>query len=83
MLSADGAEFLVQTGIDLVGVDFPSVDRPPHAAHLVLLGRSVLIVENLTNLAALDRISFEFSAIPLAIIGRDGSPVRAFARIAD
>ena len=83
VLSADGAEFLVQTGIDLVGVDFPSVDRPPHAAHLVLLGRSVLIGENLTNLAALDRISFEFSAIPLAIIGRDGAPVRAFARIAD
>lgn len=81
ILTAAAAQFLVNEGVSLLGVDFPSVDRPPHAAHLVLLGNDLLIVENLTNLAAIDSHPFEFAAIPLAIVGRDGSPVRAFARM--
>ena len=83
VLTAAAAQLIVNCGVRLVGVDIPSVDRPPHPAHLVLLGNDVLIVENLTNLGALGDNSFDFSAIPLAIAGRDGSPVRAFARIAD
>ena len=81
VLTQDAAQFLVDVGIGLVGVDFPSVDRTPHEAHLVLLGNNVLIVENLTNLAAIGQDTFDFSAIPLAIAGGDGSPVRAMARI--
>jgi len=81
VLTAAAAQFIIDCNVSLVGVDFPSVDRPPHPAHLVLLGNDILIVENLTNLAALGDNSFDFSAIPLAIAGRDGSPVRAFARI--
>ena len=83
VLTAAAAQLLVDCNIRLVGVDFPSVDHPPHEAHLVLLGNDLLIVENLTNLAALGSAPFDFSAIPLAVVGRDGSPVRAFAKIAD
>ena len=83
VLTAAAAQLLVDCGVGLIGVDFPSVDRPPHEAHLVLLGNDLLIVENLTNLAAIGTRPFDFSAIPLAIVGRDGSPVRAFARIND
>ena len=83
VLTASAAQFLVDCGVRLVGVDFPSVDRPPHEAHLVLLGNNLLIVENLTHLDAIGSRSFDFSAVPLAIVGRDGSPVRAFARIRD
>ena len=83
VLTAAAAQLIVNCGVRLVGVDIPSVDRPPHPAHLVLLGNDILIVENLPNLAALGDNPFDFSAIPLAITGRDGSPVRAFARIAD
>ena len=83
VLTAAAAQLIVDCKVRLIGVDFPSVDRPPHPAHLVLLGHDVLIVENLTNLAAIGDNAFTFSAIPLAIAGRDGSPVRAFAKIAE
>lgn len=79
VMTRAAAELLVEWGVDLVGVDFPSVDRSPFEAHLALLGNDVLIVENLTRL---DRLhdSFEFYAVPLPIVGRDASPIRAFAR---
>ena len=80
VFSRDGARFLVDLGVELVGVDFPSVDHRPNEAHREILGRGVLIVENLTNLGAIPQGWIEFSATPLAILGRDGSPVRAIAR---
>ncbi len=79
LITADGARLLVECGVRLVGVDTPSVDRPPFDAHLVLLGAGVLIVENLTNLDAIPGGEFELIVTPLAIVGRDGSPVRAVA----
>ncbi len=79
VLSGEAAEFLVESGVLLVGVDTPSVDRPPFPAHLALLGNGVLIVENLTNLAAIGREIFQLVILPLRISGRDGSPVRAIA----
>ena len=39
----------------------------------------MLIIENLTNLDAIPGDEFELIATPLAIGGRDGSPVRAIA----
>jgi kynurenine formamidase len=78
-LSGQAAEFLVECGVRLVGVDTPSVDQPPFPAHLALLGSGVLIVENLTNLSAIGREIFQLVVLPLRISGRDGSPVRAIA----
>jgi len=79
-LTADAAEFLVDAGVHLVGLDTPSVDLPPFPAHLVLLRNGVVIVENLRNLERIPQEVFEFIALPLKISGRDGSPVRAIAR---
>jgi arylformamidase len=81
VISGAAARFLVDCGVQLVGVDTPSVDRPPFEAHLALLGNDVLIVENLTNLDAIDGDVFQFIAAPLKIVGRDGSPVRAVAMV--
>ena len=78
-LTGAAARFLVDCGIDLVGVDTPSVDYSPNDAHFVLLGNDVLIVENLTNLDQIGQPHLEFTALPLKITGRDGSPVRAIA----
>lgn len=80
VLTRSAARLLVESGVRLIGVDLPSVDRAPHEAHLELLGNGVVIVENLTNLHQLPDGSFELLAIPLALQGRDGSPVRAIAR---
>ena len=79
VISGEAAQLLVDCGVRLLGVDTPSVDRPPFPAHLVLLGAGVLIVENLTNLGPIPGDRFELVATPLAIVGRDGSPVRALA----
>jgi kynurenine formamidase len=79
VLSADAARLLVEWGVVLVGVDTPSVDREPFEAHVTLLNNDILIVENLTNLDAVDAELFTFAALPLKLGGRDGSPVRAVA----
>ena len=79
VITGEAAQFLVDCGVLLIGVDTPSVDRAPFPAHLVFLGNVVLIVENLTNLDAISVDTFELIATPLKIAGRDGSPVRAVA----
>jgi arylformamidase len=81
VITGAAAELLVECGVQLVGVDTPSVDRPPFPAHLVILGAGVLIVENLTNLDVIEPEVFQLIVTPLKILGRDGSPVRAVAVI--
>jgi arylformamidase len=80
-LTAASAALLVDCGVHLVGVDTPSVDRPPFPAHLGLLGNGVVIVENLTNLRDIGVEEFELAVLPLSLAGRDGSPVRAMASV--
>lgn len=81
VFSRAAARLIVECGVLLIGVDFPSVDQRPNEAHLELLGNGVLILENLTNLDRLPDGEFELIAGPLALSGRDGSPVRALARV--
>lgn len=81
VITGEAAQFLVDCGVHLVGVDTPSVDRPPFAAHLVLLGNNVVILENLTNLDAIATPLFQLIALPLKLTGREASPVRAIAMI--
>ena len=78
-LTGNAARFLVECGVELIGVDTPSVDYSPNDAHFVLLGNDVLIVENMTNLDQVGHSLFDFTALPLNITGRDGSPARAIA----
>jgi arylformamidase len=81
VISTEAAWFLVESKVELVGVDFPSVDRAPNETHRVLLGAGIVIVENLTALDAVPVDAIEFAAFPLRITGRDGSPVRAVAML--
>jgi kynurenine formamidase len=82
LITGESAQFLVDCGAQLVGIDMPSVDRPPFPAHLTLLSNDVVIVENLKNLRGISDDVFELIVLPLKIVGRDGSPVRALARTA-
>jgi kynurenine formamidase len=81
-LTADAAEFLADSGVSLVGIDSLNIDdiqdgrRPVHST---LLGREILIVEHMTNLAALNNQGFVFSAVPPKVRGFGTFPVRAFA----
>jgi arylformamidase len=83
-LTADAAEYLVDSGAALVGIDSLNIDdtadgsRPVHS---LLLAADVPIVEHLCNLASLPDTGFRFSAVP-APVARFGSwPVRAFGHV--
>jgi kynurenine formamidase len=77
-LSGEAAEWLVERELALVGVDTPSVDGPAAGqAHEALLGASVPVIELLVNLDRLVGREFELIALPLAVVGTDGAPVRA------
>jgi arylformamidase len=78
-ISERSADFLVRCGVQLVGIDTPSVDRPPFPAHLALLGNGIVIVENLTNLSQIASAEFFLNVVPLKLEHGDGSPVRALA----
>lgn len=80
-ISAESAAFLVDCGIHLIGIDTPSVDRPPFPAHLAFLSNGIAIVENLTNLDAIKADDFQLAVLPLKLTGRDASPVRAIASV--
>ena len=81
-LSSDAAQGLVETGIDLLGVDTPSpsqLDDPGQGIHKDLLGAEVVIVENLRRLDALGAFA-EVFILPLLLRGASGAPCRALGR---
>jgi kynurenine formamidase len=83
-LGGKGAEYLVQRGVKMVGVDTLSVDADKalgDPAHNALLSNRVAVVENLRNLEKLhDKRAF-FVVLPLLIRGGSASPVRPIAII--
>jgi arylformamidase len=77
-ITEDGAEWLAEHGVQLVGVDYLSVapyeDSTP--THEILLKAGVVIVEGL-NLSRVMRGFYELYCLPLKIAGSDGAPARA------
>lgn len=79
-VSEELAKWLVEKKVGLIGLDFPCPNITDwKIIHEMLLGNSVLIVEGLVNMEELGEGEFTFFALPLKIMGRDGSPVRAIA----
>jgi len=79
-LTLDAAAVLINSGVRLVGIDGPSVDRDGET-HKEFLSRGVVIVENLISLDKLPETCTVW-ILPLPIAGGDGSPVRAVAEVA-
>ncbi|MEZ3161612.1 cyclase family protein [Microbacterium sp. BWT-B31] len=84
-LTGEGAQWLIDAGAALVGIDSLNIDdtesggeRP---AHTLLLAAGVHVVEHLTNLGALAPSGARFTAAPPAVEGFGTFPVRAFARL--
>lgn len=76
----DVVDYLLASGKKGVGLDTVSVDPVGDEAlpiHRRLLGGGLVIVENLTNLAAAGGEPFTFCALPLHYEKADGAPVRA------
>jgi len=79
-ISEEVANYLVEKKVKIVGVDMCSPDHPPFKIHRILLGASVLIMENLTNLHELVGKEFTIYALPIKF-QLDGAPARVIARI--
>jgi kynurenine formamidase len=83
-LTARSAGVLVDANVACVGIDSLNIDtmdgtdRPLHAG---LLRADIPIVEHLTNLAALPKSGFDFTAVPPKIEGAGTFTVRAFATV--
>lgn len=78
-LAPDGAAWLVERGVELVGVDYLSIEQfrsGHHKTHRTLLERGVVIVEGL-DLSVPPPGEYELSCLPLRLEGLDGAPARA------
>jgi arylformamidase len=82
-VTRDAAQFLVDAGVILVGVDYLSVGSPldPEKAmrpdtHQILLGAGLYLIEGL-NLTAVKAGDYNLVCLPLKLMDAEGSPVRA------
>ena len=80
-LSAEAAEYLVNKGVQCVGVDYLSVGggEDNEEVHRLLLGKEIAIIEGLM-LREVDPGDYEMLCLPLKISGSDGAPARALLR---
>src|SRR5262249_18519847 len=83
-LTKGAAEYLLEAGVALVGIDSLKIDdtadlsRPVHS---LLLAAEVPIVEHLRGLGALPGDGFRFFAVPVKVKGMGTFPVRAFGLV--
>jgi len=78
-LAPDGAAYLANLGVQLVGVDYLSIEQfhsGHHQTHRTLLERGVIIVEGL-DLSAPPSGPYELRVLPLRLVDLDGAPARA------
>src|SRR5207249_2374302 len=78
-LTPEGAAYLVDLGVKLVGVDYLSIEQfhsGHHRTHRTLLERGVIIVEGL-DLSTPAPGPYELRCLPLRLAGLDGAPARA------
>jgi arylformamidase len=83
-LTGPAAEWLVDSGAALVGIDslnVDSLDDPRRPAHTAILRAGIPLVEHLTGLASLPPDGWRFYAVPPRVRGMATFPVRAFAII--
>lgn len=82
-LTEDAAEWLIDNGCRLVGLDTPMPDSSANMSdmpiHKLLLGAGIVIVEYMVNLKAIQADTFQLIVAPLKIKDGDGAPARCFA----
>jgi arylformamidase len=78
-LAPDGAEYLVGKGVEVVGIDYLSIEQfhsGHHKTHRTLLAKSIVILEGL-DLSVPPPGEYQLICLPLRIEGCDGAPARA------
>lgn len=88
-LAVEAVEWLAEQGIGLLGIDTPTPElaaplRPAgfdYPIHRLLLGRGVVIAENLAGVAQLEGLRFTLRVSPIPVVGGDGAPARIVAEV--
>jgi arylformamidase len=77
-VTADGARWLVQRGVRLVGIDGLSIAPLADIAtpHIVLLSAGVVVIEGL-DLSGVSPGTYDLVCLPLRLVGAEGAPARA------
>jgi arylformamidase len=81
-LETEAAELLVKRGVQLVGIDYLSIEKfnfDQPTTHWTLLGNNVVIVEGL-DLSEVPPGDYELICLPLKIKDGDGGPARVVLR---
>lgn len=86
-LDREACALLLQHGVRTIGIDAINLDETPDDAHPgegfpchhLIAEVAGVIIENMTNLAAIRSADPLISVLPLAFVGADGAPVRAVA----
>ena len=81
-ISKEAAQFLVDRGVQTVGVDYLSVGgffKDGVETHHILLGAPIWVIEGL-NLSQVQPGSYELICLPIKLRGSDGAPARAILR---
>ncbi|MCA1563775.1 MAG: hypothetical protein LC804_27195 [Acidobacteria bacterium] len=81
-LTEAGANYLVEQGVKVIGVDYLSVEefkKPGAPAHRALLGAGTIIIEGL-DLSQAEAGMYEMFCLPLRVGGGDGAPARVILR---
>jgi arylformamidase len=73
-LTGTGARYLIERGVELVGIDYLSIGDVE--AHRELLGAGVTALEGL-DLRAIEPGEYDLVCLPLRLEGSDGAPARA------
>ncbi len=77
-LSKDGAQWLVDRGVKLVGIDYLSIApfTDTRLTHEILLKAGVVVIEGL-DLSKVSQGRYTLHCLPLKLAGADGAPARA------
>ena len=76
-IALDAAEWLVEHGVKLVGVDYLSVERfgGDGSVHRKLLGAGMILIEGM-DLGAVPPGDYALVCLPLKLVGSEGAPAR-------
>ncbi len=79
-LGLSAAEYLVEKGVSLVGIDYLSIEsfhaEKEHPVHKMMLKNNVVILESV-DLSGVQPGEYDLVCLPLKIAGAEGAPVRA------
>jgi arylformamidase len=76
-LNKDGADALIERGVQLIGIDYLSIASfdQPGPTHIAFLGAGVIVIEGV-DLSRVEAGEYMLVCLPLKLVGAEGAPAR-------